>query len=85
MTSERYRQRLKLTLKFTIMQKSRLNSLIEKIRISNVKTFKYNNIVYFSFLGKNYNMCYQFSDKGIKQLIAEDIMKHGVNVFHTNY
>ena len=85
MTSERYRQRLKLTLKFTIMQKSRLNSLIEKIRISNVKTFQYNNIVYFSFLGKNYNMCYQFSDKGIKQLIAEDIMKHGVNVFYTNY
>ena len=85
MTSERYRQRLKLTLKFTIMQKSRLNSLIEKIRISNVKTFKYNNIVYFSFLGKNYNMCYQFSDKGIKQLIAEDIIKHGVNVFYTNF
>ena len=67
------------------MEKIRLNSLIEKIRISNVKTFKYNNIVYFSFLGKNYNMCYQFSDKGIKQLIAEDIMKHGVNVFYTNF
>ena len=67
------------------MQKSRLNSLIEKIRISNVKTFKYNNIVYFSFLGKNYNMCYQFSDKGIKQLIAEDIIKYGVNLFYTNF
>ena len=66
------------------MQKSRLNSLIEKIRISNVKTFKYNNIVYFSFLGKNHNMCYQFSEKGIKQLLAEDIMKHVVNVFHTD-
>mgnify|MGYP003622523394 FL=1 len=85
MTSEQYRQRLKLTKKSNIMEKSRLNSLIEKIRISNVKTFQYNNIVYFSFLGKNYNMCYQFSDKGIKQLIAEDIMKHGVNVFYTNY
>ena len=67
------------------MQKSRLNSLIEKIRISNVKTFQNNNIVYFSFLGKNYNMCYQFSDKGIKQLIAEDIIKHGVDVFYINF
>ena len=67
------------------MQKSRLNSLIEKIRISNVKTFQNNNIVYFSFLGKNYNMCYQFSNKRIKQLIAEDIMEHGVNVFNINF
>ena len=64
------------------MQKSRLNSLIEKIRISNVLTFQNNNIVYFSFLGKNYNMSYQFSNKGIKQLIAEDIIKYGVNVFN---
>ena len=64
------------------MQKSRLNSLIEKIRISNVKTFQNNNIVYFSFLGKNYKMSYQFSNKGIKQLIAEDIIKYGVNVFN---
>ena len=67
------------------MQKSRLNSLIEKIRISNVKTFQNNNIVYFSFLGKNYNMCYQFSNIGIKQLIAEDIIKYGVNVFNINF
>ena len=67
------------------MKKSRLNSLIEKIRISNVKTFQNNNIVYFSFLGKNYNISYQFSNKGIKLLIAEDIIKHGVNVFNINF